>query len=488
MMKRTGLFLACLVSMLLLPAVSCSGNTQGTHESGAADEQSSAHAENREDDAVQDGAGAQADAGGEQDGAGAHADAGGENGAGAQADADGENGAGVQADDTDRAAEEAAGLQMYDAYAKGDASGGSGNAGGYYEILFHSEGDSNILYTDIATKQRIYLSADLSSDHRSPADTSWLEETPGGAFVFAGADRLFIRTTGIDDTPGVLYQAELSGANREKLLSFDQWMPMTDAVAGDGQYLYTLMSDDDGTVQIIRIDTVGGTAEEIAAMPEQTAFLMSAFDSNLVLKTISSPEEGAYEDALEQYKNSEQIVYTFDVNTKELKEVIRWKQDLMMEVLKDQMLYLLDVNKDSLYSIDLRDNSRTEIISSMTEKQMPADEISGLNSVIDGHIIFGVKGADTGYIDLKTKTVAVQDILEESYKQSAPYILGESGDYFLVVTDMLEIPYDDFAPDGVTPIVNTMLIPNYGLILKEDYWNSDYQYEEIRNTFLDNGL
>ena len=412
MMKRTGLFLACLVSMLLLPAVSCSGNTQGTHESGAADEQSSAHAENREDDAVQDGADAHADAGGEQDGAGAHADAGGENGAGAQAD------------DTDRADEEAAGLQMYDAYAKGDASGGSGNAGGYYEILFHSEGDSNILYTDIATKQRIYLSADLSSDHRSPADTSWLEETPGGAFVFAGADRLFIRTTGIDDTPGVLYQAELSGANREKLLSFDQWMPMTDAVAGDGQYLYTLMSDDDGTVQIIRIDTVGGTAEEIAAMPEQTAFLMSAFDSNLVLKTISSPEEGAYEDALEQYKNSEQIVYTFDVNTKELKEVIRWKQDQMLEVLKDQMLYLLDVNKDSLYSIDLRDNSRTEIISSMTEKQMPADEI----------------------------------------------------------------PYDDFAPDGVTPIVNTMLIPNYGLILKEDYWNSDYQYEEIRNTFLDNGL
>lgn len=92
---------------------------------------------------------------------------------------------GQNAEETPLSAGDAAALpqmQIISSHSGIIASGMVGNQNGCYEVLDRPVGDGNILYTDYATKSRIYLSSRITGDHTDESDPSWLKSTVGGCF------------------------------------------------------------------------------------------------------------------------------------------------------------------------------------------------------------------------------------------------------------------------------------------------------------------
>ena len=84
-------------------------------------------------------------------------------------------------------------------------------------------------------------------------------------------------------------------------------------------------------------------------------------------------------------------------------------------------------------------------------------------------------------LDLSTLEIHERVCLEDSYMY--PVILGAFGDKYLVTAGNLEIPFDDFDPAG-NPMISIMYFNRLALIDIDDYWNSEYNFERIRDTFL----
>lgn len=353
--------------------------------------------------------------------------------------------------------------------------------GGCYELLANNDWSANILYSDFATKKRIYLSTDLSSNHHSVADTSWIENIIGGAFIFTASDYLFIETAGMNENVGVLYKADLNGENREKLLTFDEYSPFLESIACDKNYLYTLSTKNRFEMSIVKVNIQNGDIEELCILPENTAFLMSAFEDNLIIKTLSIPYGDESEDAIELFKKQEHIIYKYSISTGKLEEMLRWKQDEVFETYKDEKMYFLNMKNDSLNYMDMKSNEIQTLIPLLSEKGMDFGSISNVLPVYDNHLQFDLYGGIRLHMDLDTLELQQLEYMEEIKKH--PEIIGEYNDFFLVTVDYLEIPFETYAPDGVTPIVNNYLFQNIAMINKDDYWNSNYKFERINNTF-----
>lgn len=351
---------------------------------------------------------------------------------------------------------------------------------GCYEIYSNGDWTANILYTDVATKQRIYLSPDLSSDHHSEADPSWIDDTMGGVDLFVAQDHLFIQKSGYDETAGALYRSDLNGENRTKLLEFRDYAPIRSTVVSDGQYLYVLLTKSSGRAVLARLSTDNGDIEELCEMPFDTNFLLSAYEDCLVIKALDVPEPKDGENAVDTYENTRHVVYQYSLAEHQLTEVISWKQDTMFEGYDGSGLYLFDRANDCLKAVDLHDGTETMVISSLKEKGINKDEVSYISCVQDGHMIYD-EGGWSYVLDLSTLEISEMKYLE-NYKY--PYIISSYGDKYLIAADDLIIPMDDFDPGG-NPIIVDVIMSQLALITQEDYWSCNYNFERIKNTFLD---
>ncbi len=358
----------------------------------------------------------------------------------------------------------------------------TGNLGvsnaGYYEIYDNLDGSGNILYTDVETKQRIYLSPDISSDHQSAADPSWIESTLGGVTVFAAGDSLFIQKNDFDDF-GALYRAELNGGNRVKLLDFVDYESWFSSIAGDGENLYTLLTKRTGGCFLVKISMADGTIEPLYQMPYEINFLQSVYDDCILIQSTVRPDPEEYSDGDEIYENTEFKVYRYAVTSNQLDEVLQWKMGNMEGAFDHSSMYIFDYQKDCLKVYDFRDDTETIRIESLKEKGISGDGLS-IDSVRDDHLAYDVDGSSF-IMDLSTLEIQERLCMEDSYMY--PIILGAFGDKYMVTAGELEIPYDDFDPAG-NPIINTRLVSRLALIDSDDYWNSEYNFERIRDTFL----
>lgn len=349
---------------------------------------------------------------------------------------------------------------------------------GYYEIYDNLDGSGNILYTDVETKQRIYLSPDISSDHQSAADPSWIEDTLGGITVFAAGDSLFIRKNDCDDF-GALYRAELNGGNRVKLLDFVDYESWFSSIAGDGENLYTLLTKRTGGCYLVKISMADGTIEPLYQMPYESNFLQSVYDDCIIIQTTVAPDPEEYSDGDEIYDNTEFKVYRYSVTSNQLNDVLQWKMGDMQGAFDHSSMYIFDYQKDCLKVYDFRDDTETIRIDSLKEKGISGDWIS-IDSVRDDHLVYNANGSSY-ILDLSTLEIHERVCLEDSYMY--PVILGAFGDKYLVTAGNLEIPFDDFDPAG-NPMISIMYFNRLALIDIDDYWDSEYKFERIRDTFL----
>ena len=354
---------------------------------------------------------------------------------------------------------------------------------GYYEVYSHGNGGANLLYTDIATAQRIYLSPNVSANHQSAADPSWLDEAAakGGVTVFVAGDALLFANTGIDE-PGALYKAGLDGSGRRVLAVFEDYRVewFSGDIAFDGTNLYVTAVNRDGKQVLLSINSEDGAFTELYTLPEEGALLYGAFDDCLLFKTFKEPEGRESMDDQERYNNLTAVVFTYSLSSGEVKEVLSWTQVDMFDCVFENRLYGFDVANDCLKVFNLSDGSEEVLLASLSENNIHGAGISSVERVWDGHIIYSCDG-DTYNLDLETFKAAKMKLLD-NYKPSV--IIGEFGDDYLVTGGDLIIPYEGKDPAG-RDVIMEVYVNQLVLINKEDYWNSAFNFKPVTNTFFE---
>ena len=110
-----------------------------------------------------------------------------------------------------------------------------GNKNGCYEVLYRPVGDGNILYTDYASKSRIYLSSRITGEHNNESDSSWLKSTVGGCYFSLTSEYLILfklNTPAFADSEtdmqrGYIAKYDLDGSNRQILT----WLAPNETIA-----------------------------------------------------------------------------------------------------------------------------------------------------------------------------------------------------------------------------------------------------------------
>ncbi len=355
----------------------------------------------------------------------------------------------------------------------------STSAYGCYEIMTNTDYTANILYTDVETKQRIYLSSNLASSHNSADDTSWIDDTIGGVATFVADEKLYLFKGGYDTKAPSLWRADLSGANREKIVDFSDYADQPKTFAGNNQVWYTLISKDEEETALVKVDLMNKTVEEVTTFPYLTLFLMSAYDDILILKTIDVPRNSQM-DAYESYKQGVHIVLSYSLSTGKLTELMSWKQNTSFEYFEGAYMYCFDVSADKLICLDMR-NGKEEIIGNgFINKNSFITEISTFHGIYDEKVILDADGKRYIWDLTSDKTVEMQML--EGYVY--PWIIGTYDDQYLVTTEYLEVPVETKDPNG-NPMVTTMIMSNLALIDIDDYWNQNYDFIPIKNIFLE---
>ncbi len=361
---------------------------------------------------------------------------------------------------------------------------------GCYEIIYQKNYAGNILYTDVATRQRIFLSPDLSADHNDPSDPSWIDNTLGGCFLFTMDDTLFMSRYNYEDTPGELYRMDLDGGNRQSLVTFTDYNAPEGGIASDGQDLYMVLNKQDKQ-WLVRVHTDSGEIEPLKEMGGDAAFLVSAYGNTLVLKEIYAENKDS-EDPMESYLSQVHTVYQYNVTDGTETQIQSWQQDKLLEEYSGEYLYILDVDNECLKEVCLSTGEERMVIDSLSSESINAENIWTLYPIYDRHLIFDV-GNDEGnfdkmYVNLDDGRIFPIDPYTESldaYGSQHLGIVGEFGDEFLVTSGTLEIPKDGFDPDG-NPMVYNAIMSKLSVIKKEDFWNNRFDaMEPVEDVFLE---
>lgn len=395
---------------------------------------------------------------------------------------------------------------------------------GMYSILFHdNDKGANILYTDFATKEQIYLCASPSCTHDSAICSSWIEDTTNATGLFTSNNKLFVFSLGFHEVPGSISTMNLDGSQAKKLVAFTKNAIPANGIAGNERYLYYIeqMPDTNGEINqyIARCSLKTGEIEHEFAFSHdisKSMYLIGVSGTDLVL------QENVFEPSKEARR-----IYLFDINKKEL-SLVKELEASRGRVFQNQYIGFSLVD-GHCYILDL--NSK-EIVTISTPKDFEKDPQGiRIHGIYDEKIIVGIQGsvpikeADWDTVDSKIKEIFrseiqgiegrtlsddelyqyllnyEEDIVEislvgsycldlQTYKWQELTLLkeGEGIDYvlplaeneeeFLVCTGYEEHLVERYDMEG-RPYESTIPMMKLGCINKVDYWGNTAIYKRI---------
>ena len=225
-------------------------------------------------------------------------------------------------------------------------------------------------------------------------------------------------------------------------------------------------------------------------------FIVGAYEDKLIMKTIVIPQktdEISYEDL---FYEQEHIISQISLSDLSEQEIMRWKQDEVVELYSDFLMYYLSKNEvNKLMAIDCKTGSKSEVADISSIEGIDMDYLNSsvlLTKLIDNKIIIEsyLETGDIGYayaVDIKDGNINTIYTLEnalELYRRRIPYILGEWEDRYLVIADMLSIPRQIYAPDGST-YMGEYQMNELAFIKKDDYWQGNFEMEKVEDIFLE---
>ena len=387
------------------------------------------------------------------------------------------------------------------------ASGMVGNKNGCYEVLYRPVGDGNILYTDYASKSRIYLSSRITGEHNNESDSSWLKSTVGGCYFSLTSEYLILfklNTPAFADSEtdmqrGYIAKYDLDGSNRQILTWLAPNETIADGcIASDSENLYYLnyFVQEDGNsspLSLIQLNITSGEKNEIYQLSQNARhFIVGTYQDKIVIKNILNPititEDLSSEDIVNAFKQQVHEIVLFSTDGQQ-QSLCQWHQGTRSEMYLDNKMFFWDKEQPGLYQYDLGSGSTVCLYSGaiISENGDTYTNITLSSDAFDNHILLTAipDSTDVGKatrfaFDLEKNTFQTLTLSRNEYNVN---ILQEGFDYFLVQAGVKEYSVPDLAPDG-QEITTNMLLPDVSLMIKSDYWNNIPNYIAINDDVL----
>lgn len=364
---------------------------------------------------------------------------------------------------------------------------GSGTKDGFYRVLNNLDGTGNIVYYDYSTRQLIFLSSQVNSTHKDSDDTSFLSSVIGGTATLSDGEKLYILKQTNDvlirkgDMRGRGYICclDLNGQNRQTIqLPTNQYIIPTSGVACSAQELYFLIQETGDNAQT-HTKLLSTNFEKESLSVEYTfeesviPFLVGQCSKGLIFQ-LRNVNEGKNVFAIWNNTLQAPVELAFDASANEC----------VFDNEKGQLYYTPHSNPLKLYRYDISTDHSDEI--SSIPQLDGYDQLLFSSTVRDQHIFIQLANSTTGdvlryAIDLKSREWKPQTLQDGDH--DVQIFAHSEKEYFVRLEDS-EVDYQDYLPDG-TPVTNQMLMPNYVLIAKEDYWKNKPDYIRFDDEVFD---
>lgn len=381
---------------------------------------------------------------------------------------------------------------------------------GYYYI--DSNENSNIKYFDYATKKEIYLCNKPNCNHDTDKCSSYLEigenremfiynnyiyltNSNGSTTTInatMGDDGAIDMTSESGKTP-TIYRMNLDGTNKEKLFECPSGVELASSYVLSRKNMYTCFSKSklveigrnshasvETEKKLVKIDLESGKYEEICDAKEKT--IIGTYKNNIILEEIvykEDPEKFLKDDnaSIANLRNSIIKISMIDIATKKEIEIISKLYTEMEQItVGTNELYYMTQKADKIEYVNI-ETKQTGILSDLPKKNA---YIQGIYDNKLQYLYYDSQYATVGkayYIDLDTKENKEFKLFDSN--KILVEILAENKDYYFVRTGYeMGKEYTTWAGTKQRDIVKT----NYGLIKKEDYWNSIPNYINMQNT------
>lgn len=374
-------------------------------------------------------------------------------------------------------------------------------ADGHYDILNRPDliGDiteiapNNIVYTDFASRSRVFLCNTPSCSHSDESCSSFIQNTVGGTMLFLNKEgnRLYCMQMGVsegldyfgEDGLGRIIAMEPNGENRQEIFRLRESESFLRRVAIDDENIYfgVLIVKDATTnpkqeVRKLNLDTM--QQEVLFALPNHSDYLVAAFENTLVF--LSRNRDGSisfigYSIATGEQEILYQNKYDYETTT--------------YGVLEETVLNFKMIAKDraEVSTVDLRTGEGKQL------SEIPMYEVLSFsfNYCTDTHVTLRITkpGGDGRlpkyyhyFLNYKDGTLTENKL---SYtvngEDFSVFILADAGEYFLVSNGGSNTHLNITNSEGIDTS-EEMWHNTYALILKDDYWNNRPNYIPIEDT------
>ncbi len=351
---------------------------------------------------------------------------------------------------------------------------------GCYEIIQWASGDANILFNDLQSKQRVFLSSDLGSNHDNESDPSYIKSSSCGLSIMKSDKYLYILGSGRQaksseelEFPSFLEQRELTGGMVNSIeLPANMIFNEGGAFAAGNDKLYfatTVFTYNDNDISyrywLYTYDEKTGILSPFYEFTTVTyAGIISAYDDVLVIKCV------------EKIDGKPNIcIYGLNISTSEFYKITDEGYTMTMN---DNLYVVCDDKSIKEYSIT--EDTTTSLVSF-------GDEVTRVSLVakpVDDNLFIYTYNDNTyesKYYVFNTADKSLKEI--DLYNDEGHFIgiYGRRGDYYFVITGKKLVSFKNIAPDHMTVFDDERVDYEYAWIKKSDYCNSIPNFEPIES-------
>ena len=351
---------------------------------------------------------------------------------------------------------------------------------GCYEIIQWASGDANILFNDLQSKQRVFLSSDLGSNHDNESDPSYIKSSSCGLSIMKSDNYLYILGRGIQaksseelEFPSFLEQRELTGGMVNSIeLPANMIFNEGGAFAAGNDKLYfatTIFTYSDNDISyrywLYTYDEKTGILSPFYEFTTVTyAGIISAYDDILVMQCVENIDG-----------KPNMCIYGLNISTSEFYKIT----DEGYKMTINDKLYVVCDDK-SIKEYNITEDTTTSLVSF-------GDEVTRVSLVakpVDDNLFIYTYNDNTyenKYYVFNTTDKSLKEI--DLYNDEGHFIgiYGRRGDYYFVITGKKLVSFKNIAPDHMTVFDDERVDYEYAWIKKSDYCNSIPNFEPIES-------
>lgn len=232
-------------------------------------------------------------------------------------------------------------------------TGAETGQGYYYATASEDMTHANIKFIDKQTREEIFLCSNPGCEHNVDSCTSYISLANSySPELVCLKDKLVLFFPGMNaeqvQIKPHIDTLNLDGTDRKTCYTFNANQEYSDGVAGENSELYLLVStytEEGAKTELTEIDIQEGKSRVIAEV-EPPCFFLGAYNNFVVLKTLGNSifsedfDPAAIPKGETAYSQQQHQIFAVDVTTGTTKSVSAWKQDVCVEFMAGEKLFL----------------------------------------------------------------------------------------------------------------------------------------------------